>query len=224
MSTDISDRVVAAIAAYKGSLTEFAAASGIPYPSMRWYASGKKKPGLEALAAIVQTSGVSPAWLLTGEGEMYQHQAMTETVHADGKLLSRAATELELAWMRIHEQGKDVVTAVLEALPLDDTRYRKLIAKESGIALREIDNRIEHVVYTTVLAATIYNLFIGIKDAEERNRKMREQAYELLAFTRAPQCVDGTSAGDEGRATSGDRKPKSDKHHKSRSKLGRRKG
>ena len=66
----------------------------------------------------------------------------------------------------------------------------------------------------TVLAATIYNLYADIKDEEERNLKVREQAYELLTFTRASQRADGASAGDEERATAGDRKPKSERHRK----------
>lgn len=219
--SDVSGRVVAAIAAYKdrGSLRDFSAASGIPYPSLLEYASGKKKPGLEALAAIVQASGVSPAWLLTGEGEMRQHRATTKTVHADGKLLSRAATELELAWVRVKEQGRDAVAAALEALPLDDQKYRKLVAKESGAAPGEIESRIERVVYMAVLATTIYNLFADIKDEEERNRKVREQAYELLTYTRAPQRTVGRDDVEGGVAPSGTRKPVHERRRKPKTRL-----
>lgn len=210
----LTARVIAAIRTYKGTLRRFSEESGIPYPSLMDYKSGKRNPGTDALIAIVKTADVSPAWLLTGEGEMYQHRATTKTVHADGKLLSRAAAELELAWVRVKEQGRDAVSAALEALPLDDQHYRKLVAEESDMALGEIEGRIEHIVYMTMLAATIYNLFADIKDEEERNRKMREQAYELLTYIRAQQRAAGTSAGDEERAVAGDRKHKSEKRRK----------
>jgi hypothetical protein len=96
-SVDLSRRVVAAIESYKGTLRGFSRESGIPYGSLFAYASGKKKPGLDALAAIVKVSGVSPVWLLTGEGEMRQHPEGAKTLHIDGKLLAGIERVIERA-------------------------------------------------------------------------------------------------------------------------------
>jgi predicted transcriptional regulator len=67
---ELRERVVAAIESYKGTLRGFSRESGIPYGSLFAYASGKKKPGLDALAAIVKVSEVSPVWILSGEKEI----------------------------------------------------------------------------------------------------------------------------------------------------------
>lgn len=202
-------RIVAAIEGRKSSLRQFAADSGIPYQSLRAYAAGEKKPGLDALTAIVIAAGVSPAWLLTGEGEMYQHRATTKAVHVDGMLLSRAATELMLAWIRVKEQGINSDTAAMEALSLSDQQYRKLVAKEPSVTSGEIENRIQHVVEMTVYAATIYNLFVDIKKEKGLNHKIREQAYHLLTYTRVPQRAAG------GSTTEGEGMPSGKHKHKS---------
>lgn len=207
-------RIAAAIQGSKKSLRQFATVSGIPYQSLRAYAAGEKKPGLDALTAIVIGADVSPVWLLTGEGEMYQHRALTKSLLVDGRPLTRAATELELAWIRVKEQRRDGVTAELEALPLGDLQYRKLVAKELGTTLGEVESRIEHVAYMTGLAATIYNLFADVENEEERNRKIREQAYYLLTFNRGSQRASGTKKSDEEMANAGDHKPKSEKRRK----------
>ncbi len=94
---DVSGRVIAAIAAYNGTLKAFSKESGIPYPSLLVYASGKKKPGLDALAAIVKVSGVSSTWLLTGEGEMHQHPETAKTLRVDEKLLAGIERAIERA-------------------------------------------------------------------------------------------------------------------------------
>lgn len=94
---DATDRVVEAIAAYSGTLTGFSKESGIPYPSLLEYSAGKTKPGLDALAAIVKATGVSPVWLLTGEGEMQQRPEGTKKLHIDGKLLAGIERVIERA-------------------------------------------------------------------------------------------------------------------------------
>ncbi len=192
-------RIMAAIDGCGSSLRQFATDSGIPYQSLRAYAAGEKKPGLDAFTAIVIAADVSPAWLLMGEGEMRQHRATTKGIRVDGRILRRAIEELELASMRIKGQGKTAVTASLEALPLDERQYRALVAKEMEKNLAEVEKSIERAGEMAVYAATLYNLFAGIKDAKERNLKMREQAYELLTYSGALQH---TAAGGTAKGTS----------------------
>jgi hypothetical protein len=183
-----TNRVVEAIAAYNGTLRNLSKESGIPYPSLLEYSVGKTKPGLDALAAIVKVTGVSPVWLLTGEGDIHQHLESTKTLHVDGRLLTRIATELELARIRVIDLNKEAGKAVLEALPLDENQYYALIAKELGISLADVKQRIGHTGYMTVLAATIYNL-VADKTEEERAHRIRGEAYELLTHTSARHHV-----------------------------------
>ncbi len=60
------------IAATQLDLVSFAEQSGIPYPSLRDYASGRRKPGLAATVAMLRFTGVSADWLLLGQGERGQ--------------------------------------------------------------------------------------------------------------------------------------------------------
>lgn len=69
MSSEIdafASRLRDAIASSGLSITDFGEKSGVKYPSLRDYVSGKKKPGLDALASIVRTLDVDPLWLITG--------------------------------------------------------------------------------------------------------------------------------------------------------------
>jgi hypothetical protein len=186
---DALERVVKAIAAYSGTLRNLSKESGIPYPSLLEYSAGKTKPGLDALAAIVKVTGVSPVWLLTGEGDMHQHLESTKTRHVDGRLLARIATELELARIRVVELNKEAGKVVLEALPLDEKQYYALIAKELGISSADVKQRIGHIGYMTVLVATIYNLVADLTDEEKRTHRIRGEAHELLTFTGARRHV-----------------------------------
>jgi hypothetical protein len=49
-------------------------------PSLRDYELGKTIPGGEALSMLMR-AGISPAWLLTGEGEMLLEKMKYETGH-----------------------------------------------------------------------------------------------------------------------------------------------
>ncbi len=178
-SVDLSRRVVSAIESYKGTLRGFSRESGIPYGSLFAYASGKKKPGLDALAAIVKVSGVSPVWLLTGEGDIRQHLESTKVLHLDAELLARIATELEMAWIRVGELNQDAKKAVLEALTLNDEKYYALVAKESDTTPADIKQRIDHTEYMIRMTAVIYNLVADIKSEGERSHRIRGEAYDL---------------------------------------------
>ena len=178
-----TERVVEAIAAYSGTLRSLSKESGIPYPSLLEYSAGKTKPGLDALAAIVKVTGVSPIWLLTGEGDINQHKESTKTSHVDGRLLASIATEIELALIHVGELNREARKAALEALPLNEKQYYALIAKELGISPSEVKQRTGRIGYKTVLTATIYNLVADLPDDEKRSHRIREQAYELLTYT-----------------------------------------
>lgn len=76
------------------TIKDFSEATGIPYPSLREYISGKKKPGMDALAAISSASGVSADWLLTGEGSKLRGPAASSD--PDSETLCKTIEGLEL--------------------------------------------------------------------------------------------------------------------------------
>lgn len=66
----IGTRVRQAINSCQVDGTDFAAAVGIPYSTMRSYLSGSRAPSAEFLTAAFMVYGISPAWLLTGHAPM----------------------------------------------------------------------------------------------------------------------------------------------------------
>jgi len=53
------------------SLKDFSSKTGIPYPTLQHYLSGRSEPGAENLQKIVIQFDVNINWLLTGEGEPF---------------------------------------------------------------------------------------------------------------------------------------------------------
>lgn len=70
-SEAVFERLRLAIAATQLDLVSFARLSGIPYPSLRDYACGRRKPGLAATVALLRFTGISADWLLLGQGTKY---------------------------------------------------------------------------------------------------------------------------------------------------------
>ncbi len=96
MLSQLEDRLKEAMGKRFHTVRQLSAATGIPYPSLRDYLSGKKRPGFDALASFVKSTGVSADWLLTGEGEvdrpLVQGQALSNTP------VIRASIEELQAW------------------------------------------------------------------------------------------------------------------------------
>lgn len=63
----IGRRVRQAISSCHVDGTDFAAAVGIPYSTMRSYLSGSRAPSAEFLTAAFLVYDISPAWVLTGQ-------------------------------------------------------------------------------------------------------------------------------------------------------------
>lgn len=74
MQLHLEERIKEAMTLKCQSIKEFSELTGIPYPSLREYLAGKKKPGFDALASIVGATEVSADWLLTGEGSKLRGQ------------------------------------------------------------------------------------------------------------------------------------------------------
>jgi transcriptional regulator with XRE-family HTH domain len=69
----IFERLRQTIIASQLDLASFARMSGIPFPSLRDYVYGRRKPGLAATVALLRFTGISADWLLLGQGAMYAH-------------------------------------------------------------------------------------------------------------------------------------------------------
>jgi len=98
-SDTVTDRLISSIKATGLTLKGFSDSSGIPYPSLKEYASGKRKPGMDALTSILKLSGVSADWLFLGKGDMYRGPTEEEI---DPDLLMSVGLDLELAVSQSH--------------------------------------------------------------------------------------------------------------------------
>lgn len=101
MLLHLEDRLKEAMNSKFMTIKEFSEATNIPYPSLREYLSGKKRPGFDALASIVVATGVSADWLLTGEGS--QVRGSTEPAEPDDILLTQIIEGVELLLMKMHK-------------------------------------------------------------------------------------------------------------------------
>ena len=92
MLPDFKQRLKEAIALKFPSIRAFSEQTGIPYPSLRDYLSGKKRPGFDALTSIITATGVSADWLLTSTGEKEINNNQAEL---DGELLVQVVEAVE---------------------------------------------------------------------------------------------------------------------------------
>jgi transcriptional regulator with XRE-family HTH domain len=81
MQKERVDRLQDAIRSSGLSLRELSEQSGVPYASLRDYASGKKMPGMNAFASIVKACRVSADWVLFGK-ERDKHSRMDSSLLA----------------------------------------------------------------------------------------------------------------------------------------------
>lgn len=76
---DIHERIKFAINARFHSMKAFSDIAELPYATIQGYVGGTRKPGADALATIVQVTGVSALWLLTEQGPMFDREAEKES-------------------------------------------------------------------------------------------------------------------------------------------------
>ncbi|EID4586480.1 helix-turn-helix transcriptional regulator [Salmonella enterica] len=101
MLLHLEDRLKQAMNHKFMTIREFSEATNIPYPSLREYLSGKKRPGFDALASIVAATGVSADWLLTGEGSHFRADA--PSTEPDDKLLTQIIEGVELLLVKMRK-------------------------------------------------------------------------------------------------------------------------
>lgn len=85
LAKDIGERIKQARNALKMMQKDFCLRIDMPLPSLSNYELGKRIPGGEALISFTN-AGINAHWLLTGEGDMFQADAIARTAnnHPEG--------------------------------------------------------------------------------------------------------------------------------------------
>ncbi len=91
-------------------IKEFSIITNIPYSSCQSYLSGTREPGMEVLTAIHLQLYVNINWLLTGQGEMFIGNQVTE------QALNPQETALLEDYRESNEQGKEAIEKTAKAL------------------------------------------------------------------------------------------------------------
>ena len=136
MLLHLEERIREAMSLKCQSIRDFSEMTGIPYPSLREYLAGKKKPGFDALASIVTATGVSADWLLTGEGS--KTKGAQTAPELDVEMLSQTVEGVELLLKKMGKKlAPEKKARVIVML------YRSFAASQNQIDLATIREMIE---------------------------------------------------------------------------------
>lgn len=107
---DLNERVGIVLSESGMSKTDFAIKMDVSLSQLSHISSGRNKPGVELLQKIAQVfPKYSSKWLLTGLGNKFQEQGMSES---------------QLLWMQQAEQKLREIQLDLKALELDIKQKR----------------------------------------------------------------------------------------------------
>ena len=139
---NVGDRIKEAIG--DEPVKAFARRSGVPDTSLRNYISNEKKPGLDALTAISEASGITVDWLAKGKGIKY----IRDLKHAQERLNGappRAYGEFPIA-LKPYEKRLDALL-----------HYLAMIEDEAEVELilSEVTLRAETVIKLNDLQQTV---------------------------------------------------------------------
>ncbi len=107
MSKNIRLRLI--IEHFGGNATKFSEQSGITYRSLQNYLRNEREPNSEAYLKLAQM-GININWLLTGQGEMFIGNQVTE------QALNPQETALLEDYRESNEQGKEAIEKTAKAL------------------------------------------------------------------------------------------------------------
>ena len=178
----IKQRVREAISSKGLKVVQFARESGMAYPSLRDYYTGLRKPGFEALAAIVSFSGVSADWLLTGKGPMFSDDDPRMT-NINEDLISLVAREVEREYLTSPDLWDEATAADMDS---EDYEY--------SLQNRETQERLHSVQERALIIANVYNRVAMINDENKRESAIGKETKAMLRFHRN---MSKTMLGDE---------------------------
>ncbi len=164
-------RVREAILAKGLKVKQFSDLSGIPYPSLRDYYSGTRKPGFEALAAIIAHSGVAAEWLLMGTGPMFPGQ-YKEGAEIDENLLGRIAMLVKREYLQPNANQLEVAQQ----------------GESDGLyGQAEISSDLRHARELALVAANVYNRVANLADKAFQDLAIEKEVARMVRFHRNVQ-------------------------------------
>ena len=176
---EIKKRVREAIRSKGLKIKQFARESGMAYPSLRDYYSGLRKPGFDAIAAIVSFTGVSGDWILLGKGEMFPGQEPV-IVNINEDLLAEIAKAVAREYNHPEEDG------LVQDRDSEDYLYAQ--------SRKEMQKRLSSVREHTLITANVYNRVAHIADDQKREKMLVKEVENLVRFHRK---MSRTLLGDE---------------------------
>ena len=159
-------RIKLAIESKNMKIKRFAREAGMAYPSLRDYHSGLRKPGFDAIAAILRFTGVSGDWLMLGKGPMFLDQPEKATT-VDEALIGRIAQQVAYAY----DMQRDDQIEVAEPDGLYSARRR------------ELREELKRAGERAVLSANVYNRVAGL-DETNREETIRREVAQLVRLQR----------------------------------------
>lgn len=158
---EVAARIRAAILAKGVKLAVFARDADMPYPSLMDYYKGARKPGFDALAKIIDYSGVSPEWLLFGTGSMMpssppiQEQILGHIM----QILGYAQHRLASGEWSVQEDSSTHLYAIQEPT---------------------VRNQINDLGELAIMSASIYNRVAHLQNHAERETQIQEEVRQML--------------------------------------------
>ena len=166
----VKKRVREAIRSKGLKIKQFARESGMAYPSLRDYYSGLRKPGFDAIAAIVQFTGVCGDWILLGTGDMF-HDQEPKPVNINEDLLAHIAREVAKEYNKT-EPGK-----VRDDGGAGDSLYER--------ALEEQRKKVTMIREHALIAANVYNRVAHIPDEQKRTDMAQREVENMVRYHRS---------------------------------------
>ena len=166
----IKARVKTAIKSKNLKIKQFARESGMAYPSLRDYYSGLRKPGFDAIAAIVAFTGVSADWLLLGKGSMFPDEE-SRWSNINENLLASIARDVALE----HHHSAVDVTGVGDEDP-ENYLYSP--------ARRELTKKLNLVREHMLIAANVYNRVAHMIDEDKRDELVKREVENMVRLYR----------------------------------------
>ena len=166
----IKRRVKKMILSKEMKLKQFSRESGMPYPSLRDYYSGLRKPGFDATAAMLRFTGVSADWLILGKGPMFP-DLESLPANVNEALLSKIAQWVERLQPEPRESGM-----VQEN---DEGSY--LYSKNQ----KAKQKRLRAIAKKTTMAAAVYNRVAHLRDPDQREASIEREIEALMRYNQA---------------------------------------
>lgn len=168
----VKQRIKQAIESKGIKLKQFSRESGMAYPSLRDYHRGLRKPGFEALANLVNFTGVSADWVLLGRGGMYPGDD-PPLGDIDERVLGHIAQVVEREFYSRPEL--DQADKVAEGDGVEGLY---------AASRRDLQKKLNRVGEQSVIAANVYNRIAHIQDPESREAAIAREVKALVRLNR----------------------------------------